>query len=40
MSARVLEWIAGRKPRTLIISDWSIAEFSSALSMKVRMGKP
>jgi uncharacterized protein len=38
-SSRVLEWIAGREPGTLIVSDWSITEFSSALSIKVRSGK-
>jgi predicted nucleic acid-binding protein len=38
-SARVLAWIAGKEPGTLFVSDWSIAEFSSAVSIKVRGGK-
>jgi uncharacterized protein len=38
-SARVLAWMAGKEPGTLIVSNWSITEFSSAVSIKVRTGK-
>lgn len=37
-SERSLAWFAETRGRALIISDWSMTEFSSALSMKVRSG--
>ncbi|MGN6848347.1 MAG: type II toxin-antitoxin system VapC family toxin [Sphingomicrobium sp.] len=35
-SERVLAWLAGKAGETLIISDWCVTEFSSALSLKLR----
>ena len=31
------DWLAARPVETLRISDWTVTEFSAALSMKVRM---
>lgn len=38
-SARVLEWLGEASPQALHTSDWSLAEFSSALSIKIRTGQ-
>lgn len=33
----VQRWLAMQQPETLVVSDWTVTEFSAALSMKVRM---
>jgi predicted nucleic acid-binding protein len=38
-TAKAQAWIAAQPPGDLIISDWVIAEFSSALSLKLRTGQ-
>lgn len=36
LSARVQAWLSEREPADLAVSDWTIAEMSSALSIKLR----
>jgi predicted nucleic acid-binding protein len=36
-SGRAQSWLGGQKSDELAISDWVISEFSSALSLKIRM---
>ena len=38
-SHRVQTWLGGREAGTLVISDWVITEFASALSIKVHTGE-
>lgn len=38
-SGRVLDWLGEQTSRTLCTSDWSLTEFSSALSLKMRTGQ-
>ena len=38
-TARAQAWIAAQSTGELLISDWVIAEFSSALSLKLRTGQ-
>ena len=38
-TARIQDWLSRHDPESLCISDWVIAEFASALSIKVRMGQ-
>jgi uncharacterized protein len=37
-SDRVQSWMARQEPESLCITNWAQTEFSSALSMKVRLG--
>ena len=38
-SDRVVDWLGEQAPRTLYASDWSVTEFSSAISVKMRTGQ-
>ena len=37
-TSRTLSWLEQQDPDSLVISDWVIAEFSAALSVKLRIG--
>lgn len=36
-TAAAQQWLASQQPDNLVISDWTVTEFSAALSMKLRM---
>jgi hypothetical protein len=38
-TADIQDWLAGQSAQELVISDWVMTEFSSALSIKVRTGQ-
>ena len=38
-TAEIQDWLAGQSEHELVISDWVMTEFSSALSIKVRTGQ-
>jgi predicted nucleic acid-binding protein len=38
-TADVLAWLDEQKPRALAISEWTVTEFSAALSIKLRTGQ-
>ena len=38
MTARAQDWFAGQEPEALAISDWTVAEMSSAMAIMLRSG--
>lgn len=38
-TARMQAWLASQNPTSLLVSDWVVTEFSSALSIKLRSGQ-
>ncbi|MCW5715613.1 MAG: type II toxin-antitoxin system VapC family toxin [Bauldia sp.] len=39
MTGRVQTWLAGLGPTDICVSDWTVAEFSSAMAIKLRTGQ-
>lgn len=37
-TAAIQAWLADQPPDELVVSEWTLAEFSAALSMKLRLG--